>query len=359
MELKTSFFSNFFRLCFFKSVELKEGYVCLNNKWFGFIDFYGDAFNAENAVFFDLAQGLTGKLISFGGLEKTTDDKVTYVKIGGKDYINRSVMDITGLSKDKVEIIKNYLIKNGSKLVEKHAVEYKSKFPIFKFGRWFCPRETLRIGEEGILHTKKTLLKSKSSYVPFEDLKFFSGYGAFRKKVTFLGDVSVISKERFSKQDFKKIEEKVQSSSSCFCEEGKMYRPSWISFKSRKKNIILLRKGIICNDKKKAGFFEYKDVSYSFSKKHWWWILGTLRLEAFREDAREGSLTFGNLLSLHNTFHEFEVPGLPVWKWRILFFFSAPLKKTLKRKSREQKRKEKKENKKAARADRRYDFSEE
>lgn len=327
--IKTNTILNILRYAMFDYVELKDGYILRTWKWFGLMEGVTDAFKAERAVFCDEGSGIFGKSLFFGAIDKNVEDNRTEIKVAGKTCWNESGMDIYGLKKEDAEKIKQYLLSCGAKLSDDDAVEYKSKFPILNPFRWFMPRESLRLGKEGIFHTRKTIRKTRTSYIPYEDLKVFSGFGLFRKKLTLLGDVSVITRERFSKDTFKEIKELVDKRAKVLSTTGKLYRPALLSFKRRNKYIMLLNEGFIAKDKSKIYYFGYNDIeNYGFERKHLLSLFGKFWCVAYRDDARDLSLT---QMWFSESIHEFEVPGILVWKWRYLFLFRGSLKKKLKK----------------------------
>ena len=326
--IKTNVALSILRYALFDKIELKDGYILRTWKWFGFIEGATDAFKAERAVFCDEGSGIFGKSLFFGAIDKSVEDKRIEIKVAGKTCWNESGMDIYGLKKDDVEKIKQYLISCGAKLSDDEAIEYKSKFPLLNPFRWFMPRESLRFGKEGIFHTRKTVRKTRTSYIPYEDLKVFSGFGLFRKKLTLFGDVSVITKERFSNETFKKVKELVDKRAKVLSAVGKLYRPALLSFKRRNKYVLLLNEGFIAKDKSKIYYFGYNDIeNYGFERKRWCSLFGKFWCIAYRDDARDYSFT---KLWFSDSVHEFEVPGILTWKWRYLLFFRGSLKKRLK-----------------------------
>lgn len=356
MIIKRSFLCNLLSLCK-KTVELKDNNVLIHWKLFGFLNVIGDAIPADHSVFFDQCQGLTGKTISFGSLEKTVEEKRFYREVGGEKYWNYTVYDIRGLKQVDVQKIKNYLIQCGSKLEDANATVFYSKFPVFRPLRWFLPREELRIGTEGILHKTKTFGRTRSSYVPYSNLKVFSGFGLFRKRLAIIGDVTINTKERFSKDVYNELQELVKKRANVLCKDGVLYRPALLSFKRRNKSMLLIDEGIIVVQGSKTYFFEYGEIEkYEFSKKNWWRIFGTLTCVAYRDDARDYSFT---QWWLDESVHEFEIPGLPVWNWRILWVFRGKLKKLLKTRVKEAKKRIKQINRAVLKADVKDAFSDE
>lgn len=352
MKIKTNKLLGIFSFAYVREYELKDGYIiCQWKALFGLFNHSKDIFKADRAVFCDTGSGLFGKKLFFGGLDKTVEDHRSEIAFEGEPCWNLSAMDIEGLKKADMEAIQKYLIDNGAKFADNEATEFTSKFPIFKPLRWFQPREILRLGEEGIFHKVKTINRTKTSYIPYEDLKVFSGSGAFGKKLTILGDVSVITKERFSKQVYKELKGCVEKRSKVLLTEGKLYRPALLSFKKRNKYILILDEGFIVRNKSEMYYFDYNDIdNYGFEKKRWWSLFGKFWCIANRDDARDASFT---TLWDNSSSHEFEVPGIPFWKWRILLIFRGSLKRKLKRnckKAKEQAKRIAKEAKKQDKA---------
>lgn len=347
--IKSNIVLNILRWGLSDNIEFKDGYVLNHVKWLG-INAYTDAFKADRAVFCDEGSGIFGKSIFFGSVDKTVTDNREKIKVDGEDCWNERGFDIFGLKKEDVEAIQQYLIDRGAKLDDNEAVEVKSKFPIFNPFRWFKPREILRFGKEGVFHKVKTFRRSKTSFVPYQDLKVFYATGVFNKKLNILGDVTISTKERFPRSVYKDIDKWLKERCKVLTAEGKTYKPSLLSFKLRNKYIILLDDGFIARDKSKIYYFSYDEIeNYGFEKKNWYSLFGTFWCVAYRDDARDYSLTQG---WFEDTVHEFEVPGIWRWKWRFLLFFKGSLHKTIKSKCKKAKQEAKKIEREARKQDR-------
>lgn len=348
--IKTSIGLAILRFGWSENIELKDGYVLKHYKLFGIGGFKPDAFKAERAVFCDEGKGIFGKSIFFGAVDKTVEDKRSEIKVGGETCWNEHVMDIYGLKKEDFEAIQQYLTDSGAKLEDEDAVEVKSKFPIFNPFRWFWPREILRFGKEGVTHKVKVFKRTKTSFVPYNDLKVFFATGLFSKKLNILGDVTISTKERFPRKTYKEIDNWLKERSKALTAEGKTYKPSLLSFRLRNKYIILLDEGFIARDKSKIYYFSYDEIeNYGFEKKNWYSLFGTFWCVAYRDDARDYSFT--NLL-WNSEVNEFEVPGIWRWKWRFLLFFKGSLNKTIKSKCKKAKQEAKKIEREARKQDR-------
>ncbi|MCR5424272.1 MAG: hypothetical protein K6E93_05855 [Bacteroidales bacterium] len=348
--IKTNFILGILRYFLFDKIELQDGYIIRQWKWLGLFNGNREAFKADRAVFCDEGNGVFGKSIFFGSIDKTVEDHREIITVAGKSCDNMNGMDIFGLKKNDRDAIQQYLIDNGAKLSDNDAVEYFSKFPVFKPLRWFMPRESLRLGKEGIFHKVKTITRTRNSYIPYEDLKVFSGWGLFGKRLAILGDVTVVTRERFLKNVYIELKELVGKRSKVLSAEGKMYRPALLSFKKRNKYILLLNEGVIARNKTKMYYFDYNDIeNYGFDKKHWWSLFGEFWCVASREDARTTSFT---QFWWSDTVHEFEVPGIPFWRWRYLLFFRGSLKKKLKKNCKRAKKQNRKIIKEARKQDR-------
>lgn len=333
-------------ICFWNvvRVELRDGYVISRSYWFGKWERKNKGYvvKTDAIVYFDTAMSIWGKSVSFGGFVKKEKDNNLYVNFDGVDYLQFYNMDIVGLNLNNVDKIKQYLIENGAKLVDDGGEEYKSLFPLGEFKRWFILRERIRLGKDGILYIRKRLLKSTSSYLPYDDIKIFLGTDAnlWGIKMYITADVSVDTEERFSKKVYKQIETTLQKKSAVQCLKGITYKPSWLSFRSlseMRSRLILLEDGFIVKEDNRSGFYNYSDItSVSFKKRSSLFSLfGTLTIEALRSDARTGSsvLNEGWFGVLYDTKTIFVIPGIWSWKWKFLFFFSGKLKKFFKSKA--------------------------
>ncbi len=328
MAIKTNTILSILRYGTFDKFEFKDGYILRTWKVFVIIEGITEAFKADRAVFCDTGSGIFGKKLFFGAVDKTVEDKRNKLKIGDKYCENVSGMDIFGLKKEDAISIQKYLIDSGAKLNDDKGEVFFSKFPILNPLRWFMPRESLRFGEEGIFHSRKSIRRTRTSYIPYTDLKVFNGFGWFGKRITLLGDVSVYTHERFSKEVYNKCKEFVNKRAHVLTAEGKMYRPALLSFKKRNRYILLLDEGFLARDKKKMYYFDYNDImNYGFEKKRWWSLFGKFWCISDRDDARDFSFTKAWFSS---TIHEFEVPGILFWRWRYLLFFRGSLKKKIK-----------------------------
>lgn len=328
MIIKTNVIKSIIQLGTFNTIELKDGYVIRRWKVFGFIPGVSEAFKADTAIFFDRGQGLFGKSVHFGRIDKDFEDKRNIVTVDGEKLINWNPMDIFGLKASDADAIKQYLIDSGAQLTDVNAKEYKSHFPFLNPFRWFSPRETVSIGTNGIYHNRRTLRKSRTTYIPYDNLKIFCGRGLFGKKLTILGDASANTRERFSRDAYNEISDIVKKRTHAKLVEGKMFRPALFSFRRRNKYILLLDDGFVARYKKETYYFDYNDIdNYGFDRKHAFSIFGTFWCTAFREDARDSSLTN---LWINSSVRDFNVPGIPFWKWRFLLVFKGSLKKILK-----------------------------
>ena len=306
VEVEPNLVAKIWCSCFFffgnKKVFFENAKVKQEKKLFWFIHCNPKVLDASKIVFFDVNRGVLGQEICSG------------YKI---DEYENNRFEVKGLNKEKVLLIKNYLLSNGAQIEDYKGREFQTELPIFRPLRWFLPREKLIFTEKGVAHKFIGFFHNRTTFLPYDGIRFFF---SSHKSFLMYGDATINVGEQFSSESASQII-KLMEDKHILKKEGKKYRPSFLSFSSAMftDTLITTKEGVLYTSNglsHKMVYIPYKDItsyyktgSGLFVKIH---INGT------------GDVRTGNKgLSI-------DIPDIFYMHWRYLLFINGSLRSTLK-----------------------------
>ena len=242
------------------------------------------------------------KVLYFDNIKSKGINGIAFGSNAGGGYAN--TLEIYGLKKEDVQHIHNMLIKHNPQLEDKGLRLFKSLFPLFNPKRWFKGREILVVTDWGILHKQYNVVvnnkkfKTRTSVMPYETIKNYNCEGSFSKRIQIFGATTIASEESFSNYakraiwaEFKhrNIENEVGTTfKSCLrFRLGLMGSSEDKQFKKIK--ITLSTDCVTWTLKKEVKRLEYNQIyDYKFEKKHWYSLVGDVKIRGRRTDARSG-----------------------------------------------------------------------
>ena len=245
--------------------------------------------NIDNILYFDHIEnnGIDG--IAFG-----------YIAGGGSAH----TLEIFGLKKEEIKHIQNMLLKHNPHLEDNGVRLFKSFFPLFNPKRWFRRREMLIVTDWGILHKQYNVVindkkyKTRTSVMPYETIKSYTSEGLFAKQIQILGATTISTEELFSQSAKSSIwnEFKIRNIKN---DAGITFKPSLMyriglrgsseDKKFKKTRVTLSTEHVTWTLKKEVKILQYHQIyDFQFEKKHWYSLVGDVKIRGRRTDARSG-----------------------------------------------------------------------
>ncbi len=221
-----------------------------------------------------------------------------YVASGGDAH----TIEVFGLSEENNQQIYKMIVAANPKLSDKHVSVFRSIFPLFSPKRWFKSREVLIVADWGLLHKQYGVIingkkfKNRTSVMPYESIRSFDCDGIFLKKMHFAGSTSILTEEFFSRKAktyiwLKLKQEKIVNDLGIKFKSMFLYRWGILGEKDKtdKEQLILSDTLITWKLKKEIRVLPYDKIyDFSFKKRHWYSLVGTVLIKGRRTDARAG-----------------------------------------------------------------------
>lgn len=258
----------------------------------------------ESIKYFDDVVNKGVKGIAFGG-------------IAGGGTAN--TIEIFGLKKEDNAAIYQMIAAVNPKLTDTNVKIYTSLFPLWQPKRWFKKRESLIVADWGIVHKQYNIVinkkkcKSRTSVVEFDSIKSYTCQGFLFKNIEILGSTSIITQECFSASAKNAIwatlkRNNVINNSGTLYRANVLYRLGILSKnkskdkdgKENKKDKSQIKMELKCKVyasdsgltwkyKKESRVLTYDQIyEYDFEKKHWYSLVGYIKIRGRRNDARAG-----------------------------------------------------------------------
>lgn len=252
----------------------------------------------ESIKYFDHVAIKGVKGIAFGG-------------IAGGGIAN--TIEIFGLKKEDNAKIYQMIAAVNPKLTDTNVKIYTSLFPLWHPTRWFRKRESMIVADWGIVHKQYNIVinkkkcKSRTSVVEFDSIKSYTCQGFLYKRIDILGSTSIITQECFSAAAKNAIwatlkKHNVINDSGTVYRASALYRWGILSKgkdkdnKNKAQDKMELKCRIFASDscltwkyKKETRILTYAQIyEYEFEKKHWYSLVGKVKIKGRRNDARAG-----------------------------------------------------------------------
>jgi hypothetical protein len=309
MIIKPNFIGQFLKLGSYKLI-LEDGQIKTDYLMFWFFKRKPKCLNSNKIIVFDTGVNIFGHKLTTGH------------KPGGG---SNNKISVKGLSRNDVNLIKEYVILNGAQILQNDGETLKTSIPFLMPSRWLSAREKIIIGDNGIGHIRKGWFKTRESFLPYDSINMYFYDGIFEKNVLILGDTTISLVENLSNTNNEKLK-KVLLEKGVTSTKGRKYLPALLSFRRGLPSDVLIatEKGILFKSKKLIGgqsnlFLGYDEIT-KFKKHGWYKIFAPISIEGRRVDARKGE---GGIIYIF-------IEGIAFYRWNTLFFFDGSLKSTLK-----------------------------